>query len=131
MSLSLYDTMAREKRLFEPRDPSRVTMYVCGPTVYNYSHIGNFRPVIVFDVLFRLLRTLGNARFLLLCGAVTVITRYVIVNVIPLPGAYVQGAFFGACLQVDFQRGIGENNGPHIAAIGYQAWCFAKITLAL
>jgi cysteinyl-tRNA synthetase len=56
MSLSLYDTMAREKRPFEPRDPSRVTMYVCGPTVYNYSHIGNFRPVIVFDVLFRLLR---------------------------------------------------------------------------
>ena len=56
MSLSLYDTMAREKRPFEPRDPQRVTMYVCGPTVYNYSHIGNFRPVIVFDVLFRVLR---------------------------------------------------------------------------
>ncbi len=56
MTLTLYDTMAREKRPFAPRDPARVTMYVCGPTVYNYSHIGNFRPVVVFDVLFRLLR---------------------------------------------------------------------------
>ena len=58
MSLTLYDTMARKKRLFVPADPRRVTMYVCGPTVYNYSHIGNFRPVVVFDVLFRLLRRL-------------------------------------------------------------------------
>ena len=58
MSLTLYDTMARKKRPFVPADPRRVTMYVCGPTVYNYSHIGNFRPVVVFDVLFRLLRRL-------------------------------------------------------------------------
>ncbi|HEY8004488.1 MAG TPA: cysteine--tRNA ligase [Phenylobacterium sp.] len=58
MPLRLYDTMAREKRDFAPRDPRRVTMYVCGPTVYNYSHIGNFRPVVVFDLLFRLLRRL-------------------------------------------------------------------------
>ena len=58
MSLTLYDTMARKKRPFVPADPKRVTMYVCGPTVYNYSHIGNFRPVVVFDVLFRLLRRL-------------------------------------------------------------------------
>jgi len=57
-NLYLHDTMAREKRLFEPRDPSRVTMYVCGPTVYNYVHIGNARPVVVFDLLFRLLRHL-------------------------------------------------------------------------
>jgi len=56
MTLNLYDTMSREKRPFAPADPGRVTMYVCGPTVYNYSHIGNFRPVVVFDVLFRLLR---------------------------------------------------------------------------
>jgi len=56
MSLVLYDTMAREKRPFVPANPERVTMYVCGPTVYNYSHIGNARPVVVFDVLFRLLR---------------------------------------------------------------------------
>ena len=56
MNLRLYDTMARAKRDFAPRDPSRVTMYVCGPTVYNFAHIGNFRPVVVFDLLFRVLR---------------------------------------------------------------------------
>ena len=58
MSIRLYDTLTREKRVFEPQDPSRVTMYVCGPTVYNRAHIGNFRPVIVFDTLFRLLRSI-------------------------------------------------------------------------
>ena len=56
MTLSLYDTMSRSKREFAPRDPDRVTMYVCGPTVYNFAHIGNFRPVVVFDLLFRVLR---------------------------------------------------------------------------
>ena len=56
MNLVLYDTMTRQKRPFEPGDPARVTMYVCGPTVYNYAHIGNARPVVVFDLLFRLLR---------------------------------------------------------------------------
>src|ERR1700741_3962826 len=56
MTLSLYDTMTRSKRPFVPRNPDRVTMYVCGPTVYNFSHIGNFRPVVVFDLLFRVLR---------------------------------------------------------------------------
>src|SRR3984885_7284214 len=56
MNLVLYDTMTREKRPFTPHDPERVTMYVCGPTVYNYAHIGNARPVVVFDLLFRLLR---------------------------------------------------------------------------
>tara|TARA_R110000868_G_scaffold144412_1_gene363565 strand:- start:7670 stop:9055 length:1386 start_codon:yes stop_codon:yes gene_type:complete len=55
-SLTLFDTMAKYKRPFEPIDPDRVTMYVCGPTVYNYAHIGNARPVVVFDVLFRILR---------------------------------------------------------------------------
>ncbi len=55
MTIRLYDTAAREKRVFEPQDPKRVTMYVCGPTVYNYAHIGNARPPIVFDVLRRLL----------------------------------------------------------------------------
>jgi cysteinyl-tRNA synthetase len=54
--IRLYDTMAREKRVFEPADPKRVTMYVCGPTVYNRAHIGNARPAVVFDVLARLLR---------------------------------------------------------------------------
>jgi cysteinyl-tRNA synthetase len=56
MDLKLYDTLTREKRLFEPLDPKNVRMYVCGPTVYDFAHIGNARPVIVFDVLFRLLR---------------------------------------------------------------------------
>ena len=56
MPLTLYDTLQREKRVFEPRDPDRVTLYVCGPTVYDYAHIGNARPPVVFDVLVRLLR---------------------------------------------------------------------------
>jgi cysteinyl-tRNA synthetase len=56
MHLTLYDTLTRAKRRFEPLDPARVRMYVCGPTVYDFAHIGNARPVIVFDVLFRLLR---------------------------------------------------------------------------
>jgi cysteinyl-tRNA synthetase len=54
--LRLHDTMAREKRAFVPADPKRVTMYVCGPTVYNRAHIGNARPAVVFDVLARLIR---------------------------------------------------------------------------
>jgi len=58
MDLRLYDTLSREKRSFVPLDPKNVRMYVCGPTVYDYAHIGNARPVIVFDVLFRLLRHL-------------------------------------------------------------------------
>ena len=56
MDLKLYDTLTREKRIFTPLDPANVRMYVCGPTVYDFAHIGNARPVIVFDVLFRLLR---------------------------------------------------------------------------
>jgi len=56
--LKLYDTLTREKRVFQPLDPRNVRMYVCGPTVYDFAHIGNARPVIVFDVLFRLLRHL-------------------------------------------------------------------------
>jgi cysteinyl-tRNA synthetase len=58
MELRLYDTLTRDKRPFVPIDPARVRMYVCGPTVYDFAHIGNARPVIVFDVLFRLLRHL-------------------------------------------------------------------------
>ena len=58
MTLVIHDTLSGEKRPFAPRDPSRVTMYVCGPTVYNFAHIGNARPVAVFDTLFRLLRHL-------------------------------------------------------------------------
>jgi cysteinyl-tRNA synthetase len=61
MELKLYDTLTREKRPFTPIDPARVRMYVCGPTVYDFAHIGNARPVIVFDVLFRLLRHIYGA----------------------------------------------------------------------
>ena len=56
MTLRLYDSMAREKRDFAPADPNRVTLYVCGPTVYNYAHIGNARAAVVFDLLNRVLR---------------------------------------------------------------------------
>ena len=58
MSLHLYNTMEGRKQLFEPVVPNQVSMYVCGPTVYNLAHIGNARPVVVFDTLFRLLQTL-------------------------------------------------------------------------
>ena len=56
MALKLYNTLTRKKDEFRPLDPSNVRMYVCGPTVYDFAHIGNARPVVVFDVLFRLLR---------------------------------------------------------------------------
>ncbi len=57
----LYNTLTRKKERFEPLDPANVRLYVCGPTVYDYAHIGNARPIIVFDVLFRLLRHLYGA----------------------------------------------------------------------
>ena len=56
--LRLHNTSTGAKEVFTPRDPERVTMYVCGPTVYNYVHIGNARPVVVFDCLYRLLSAL-------------------------------------------------------------------------
>jgi cysteinyl-tRNA synthetase len=69
--LRLHDTMAREKRVFTPADPDRVTMYVCGPTVYNRAHIGNARPAVVFDVLARLLRHVYGADSLVYARNVT------------------------------------------------------------
>ncbi|HZQ01964.1 MAG TPA: cysteine--tRNA ligase [Reyranella sp.] len=56
MSLVVYNTLTREKEPFVPLDPAHVRMYVCGPTVYDYVHIGNARPVVAFDVLYRLLK---------------------------------------------------------------------------
>ncbi len=56
MELNLYNTLTRTKQPFRSLDPTNVRMYVCGPTVYDFAHIGNARPVIVFDVLYRLLR---------------------------------------------------------------------------
>src|SRR5262245_11450014 len=61
MGLRLYNTLTGEKEDFGPFDANNVRMYVCGPTVYDFAHIGNARPVIVFDVLFRLLRHLYRA----------------------------------------------------------------------
>jgi hypothetical protein len=62
MTLRLYNTLTRTKEDFVPLDAKNVRMYVCGPTVYDFAHIGNARPVIVFDVMFRLLRhTYGDA----------------------------------------------------------------------
>ena len=56
MDLQLYNTLSRTKDVFKPIDTKNVSMYVCGPTVYDYAHLGNARPIIVFDVLFRMLR---------------------------------------------------------------------------
>jgi cysteinyl-tRNA synthetase len=61
MELKLYDTLTREKRVFVPLDPSNVRMYACGPTVYDFAHIGNGRMAIVFDMVFRLLRHIYGA----------------------------------------------------------------------
>ncbi|EWY41990.1 cysteinyl-tRNA synthetase [Skermanella stibiiresistens SB22] len=58
MPLSLFNTLTRQKERFEPLVPGKVGLYVCGPTVYDYAHIGNARPVVVFDVLYRLLTRL-------------------------------------------------------------------------
>ena len=54
-TLSFYDTFSRRRVPFVPLEPKNVRLYVCGPTVYDYAHIGNARPVVVFDVLYRLL----------------------------------------------------------------------------
>src|SRR6185295_17591806 len=62
MPIRLFNTLTKSKDDFTPLDPKNVRMYVCGPTVYDFAHIGNARPAIVFDVLFRLLRhTYGDA----------------------------------------------------------------------
>lgn len=59
MSLQIYNTMTRSREPFVPLEPGKVKMYVCGPTVYDYIHIGNARPVIVFDVVRSYLEYLG------------------------------------------------------------------------
>src|SRR5829696_1452574 len=61
MPLVLYNSLTRRKEVFEPLDPERVGMYVCGPTVYDLAHIGNARAVVVFDQLYRVLRELYGA----------------------------------------------------------------------
>jgi cysteinyl-tRNA synthetase len=69
--IRLYDTMAREKRPFVPLNPQRITMYVCGPTVYGRAHIGNARPAVVFDTLARLIRHAYGAESLVYARNVT------------------------------------------------------------
>jgi cysteinyl-tRNA synthetase len=71
MTFMIQDTLTREKRAFTPRDPSRVTLYVCGPTVWNYAHIGNARPAVVFDLVFRLLRRLYGTRHVVYARNIT------------------------------------------------------------
>lgn len=71
MPLHIHDTLRREKRLFTPRNKDRVTLYVCGPTVYDYAHIGNARPPVVFDVLVRLLRRTYGADHVIYARNVT------------------------------------------------------------
>jgi len=71
MPLHIHETLRREKRLFEPRNKDRVTLYVCGPTVYDYAHIGNARPPVVFDVLVRLLRRTYGADHVIYARNVT------------------------------------------------------------
>jgi cysteinyl-tRNA synthetase len=71
MMLRLYNTLTRRKEDFAPIDANAVRLYVCGPTVYDYAHIGNARPVIVFDMLFRLLRHLYGAEHVIYARNVT------------------------------------------------------------
>ncbi len=70
-TLSLHNTLGGKLEPFVPADPRRVTMYVCGPTVYNFVHIGNGRPVVVFDVLFRVLRALYGAEHVIYARNIT------------------------------------------------------------
>lgn len=71
MDIRLHNTLAREKQVFSPENPQRVTMYVCGPTVYSYAHIGNARPPVAFDVLFRLLRARYGAEHVVYAANIT------------------------------------------------------------
>lgn len=71
MDIRLHNTLTREKQVFSPQNPQRVTMYVCGPTVYSYAHIGNARPPVAFDVLFRLLRAKYGADHVVYASNIT------------------------------------------------------------
>lgn len=59
MTLYVYNTLTKKKEAFVPREPGKVKMYVCGPTVYDYIHIGNARPMIIFDIVHRYLEQIG------------------------------------------------------------------------
>lgn len=70
-NILLHNTLSRRKEALTPINPERVTMYVCGPTVYNFAHIGNARPVVVFDTLFRLMRAVYGADHVLYARNIT------------------------------------------------------------
>ena len=72
MPLKITNTLSRTKEIFVPIDQDNIRMYVCGPTVYDYPHVGNARPLIVFDVLFRLLKKI----FLYLIEALLMVTEF-------------------------------------------------------
>ena len=80
MGLRLHNTLTRTKQDFVPIDPANVRMYVCGPTVYDFAHIGNARPLIVFDVLFRLLRHLYGAEHVTYVRNITDVDDKIIVR---------------------------------------------------
>ncbi len=69
--LYFYNTLTRQKEKFVPRDPKRVTLYACGPTVYNYIHVGNARMITVFDVVYRLLRHVYGAEHVVYARNIT------------------------------------------------------------
>ena len=71
MALTIYNSHSGEREVFEPHDSKRVTVYVCGPTVYNNAHIGNARPAVVFDVLIRLLRHLYGSKHVIYARNIT------------------------------------------------------------
>ncbi len=71
MTLRLYNTLTRRKEPFAPIDPAAVRVYVCGPTVYDFAHIGNARPVIIFDMLYRLLRHVYGAEHVIYARNIT------------------------------------------------------------
>ncbi len=79
MTLQFHNTLTRAKQAFEPLDPKNVRVYVCGPTVYDLAHIGNARPVVVFDVLYRLLRRLYGAEHVTYARNITDVEDKIIV----------------------------------------------------
>ena len=71
MRLRLYNTLSKNKELFKPIDSNSIKIYACGPTLYDNPHIGNFRPIIVFDILFRILRSTYGEKNILYARNIT------------------------------------------------------------
>jgi len=78
--LTLYNSLTRQKEVFKPQDPKRVTMYNCGPTVYSYAHIGNARAAVVADVLFRVLRHIYGEEHVVYARNITDVDDRIIQN---------------------------------------------------